>query len=132
MNKVLVVEDEPDNAKMMSRMLRMRGFEVALAADGNTAVEMARSQRPDIIVMDLLLVGGIDGSEATRQIKSDPATRMIPIIMLSASQLASFQNEAFQAGAQDVDTKPVDFDRLIEKLQALLTSGRPTHSGFPD
>jgi two-component system, cell cycle response regulator DivK len=120
--KILVVEDEPDNARMISRMLRMRGFEVVLAVDGDTAASMAKSQRPDLIVMDLLLAGGIDGSEATRQIKSAPETQGVPVIMLSASHLASFQNEAFEAGADDVDTKPVDFDRLTGKIAALLTT----------
>ncbi len=122
MTRILVVEDEPDNARMMSRMLRMRGYEVLLAADGDTAVAMARTERPDLIVMDLLLAGGIDGSEATRQIKSDPMMQTTPVIMLSASHLASFQNEAFEAGAEDVDTKPVDFDRLIGKISALLAA----------
>ena len=120
MTTILVVEDEPDNARMLARMLRMRGFEVVLAATGNAAVETAFSQQPDVIVMDLLLAGGIGGSEATRRIKSAPATQAIPVIMLSASHLASFQAEAFDAGADDVDTKPVDFDRLIGKIRSLL------------
>lgn len=119
MSKVLVVEDEPDNARMLARMLRMRGFEVLVAADGDTAVELTAQQRPDVVVMDLLLAGAIDGSEATRRIKSAPGTRGVPVIILSASQLASFQTEAFEAGASDVDTKPVDFDRLVGKIQTL-------------
>ncbi len=120
MNKLLLVEDEADNARMMSRMLRMRGYEVVLAADGATAVEMARQHLPDAIIMDLLLAGGIDGLEATRRIKSDAATQRIPIIILSAMQLASFQTQALEAGAADVDDKPVDFDRLVGKIQTVL------------
>jgi CheY-like chemotaxis protein len=121
MSKVLVVEDEPDNARMLARMLRMRGFEVLVAADGETAVALAAEHRPDVVLMDLLLAGVIDGSEATRQIKSAPATQGVPVIILSASQLASFQAEALQAGASDVDTKPVDFDRLVGKIEALTS-----------
>jgi two-component system, cell cycle response regulator DivK len=118
--KVLVVEDEPDNARMIARTLRMRGYEVVLAADGKTAVDMAGSQQPDVILMDLLLAGGMGGSEATRQIKSAATTHSIPVIMLSASHLASFQTEAFEAGADEVDTKPVEFDRLISKMEAII------------
>jgi two-component system, cell cycle response regulator DivK len=119
MSKILVVEDEPDNAKLLARMLRKRGYEVVIAADGKTAVDMAGLHQPVAIIMDLLLAGGMDGLEATRQIKSAPSTQAIPVIILSASYLASFQNEALDAGADDVDTKPVEFDRLVGKIQAL-------------
>lgn len=120
MSKILIVEDEPANARMMARMLRMRGFDVVTAADGSTGIEMADGERPDLIIMDLILEGGMSGSEATRIIKSAPATQGIPVIVLSASHLASFQKEAFEVGASDVDTKPVEFDRLIGKIEALL------------
>jgi len=119
-SKLLVVEDEADNARMMARMLRMRGYEVLLAADGQTAVQMARQHLPDAIIMDLLLAGGIDGLEATRQIKAESSTQEIPVIVLSAMQLASFESQAIEAGAADVDDKPVDFARLVGKIQAVL------------
>ena len=131
MSKILVVEDEPDNAKMLARMLRMRGYEVVVAADGVTGVAMATQHRPDVILMDLLLAGQIDGSEATRQITSAPDTRTIPVIILSASHLASFQKEAFQAGAADVDTKPVEFDRLVGKIERLIHPSRVGTAAAP-
>ena len=122
MKRLLLVEDEPDNARMMARMLRMRGYEVVLADDGQTAIEMASQFLPDVIIMDLLLAGGIDGLEATRRIKSEAATRDIPIIVLSAMQLVAFQTQAIEAGAAEVDDKPVDFDRLIGKIETVLLS----------
>ena len=82
MSNLLLVEDDADNARMMARMLRMRGFDVVLAADGATAVEMARQHLPDAIIMDLLLAGGMDGLEATRQIKEETSTKGIPVIVL--------------------------------------------------
>jgi two-component system, cell cycle response regulator DivK len=120
MTTILIVEDDADNARMMARMLRMRGYQVLNALDGRTAVDMTRQHRPDLILMDLFLEGGIDGLEATRQIKADATTQTIPIIVLSATQTAAFQDEALRAGAVDVDDKPVEFDRLEAKIRAAL------------
>ena len=120
MTKLLLVEDDRDNARMIARLLSLRGFETTVAESGEEAIRLVGEMAPDAIIMDLALPGGMSGLEATRQIKSAPETGSIPIIILSASTLASFRNEALAAGADDVDTKPVDVDRLTEKISALL------------
>jgi DNA-binding response OmpR family regulator len=120
MTKVLLVEDEPDNAKMIARTMRMRGFDVVVAMDGEAAVEKAQEHRPDVILMDFYLPGDVSGLDATRRIKSSPETSGTPLIMLSALGAASFERDSIEAGANDTDEKPVDFNRLIGKIKSLL------------
>jgi two-component system, cell cycle response regulator DivK len=119
MTKVLLVEDNEMNRDMLSRRLIRRGFEVSFAIDGREGVNLARSERPDIILMDMSLPI-IDGWEATRQVKADDATRGIPVIGLTAHAMSGDREKAMEAGCDDYDTKPVELERLIGKMQKLL------------
>ena len=116
---LLVVEDNEPSREALSRRLARRGYGVVAAEDGLAAVEMAHSAMPDLILMDLGLPG-IDGWEATARLKADLATREIPIIVLSAHAMTSDRTLALAAGGDDFDTKPVRFERLLEKIEALL------------
>jgi two-component system, cell cycle response regulator DivK len=118
---IMVVEDNEASRDALSRRLERRGYRIVLAVNGHEAVSMGRSARPDLILMDLGLPG-IDGWEATRQLKSDPATSQIPIIVLSAHAMTNDRDMALAAGGDDFDTKPVRFQTLLEKIEALLTS----------
>ena len=122
MPKILLVEDNEMNRDMLSRRLTRNGFEIAIAVDGQQGVEKAVSERPDIILMDLSLPV-MDGWEATRRIKADPATRAIPVIALTANALVEDREKAMAAGCNDYDTKPVELPRLLGKIDALL--GKP-------
>jgi two-component system, cell cycle response regulator DivK len=119
MTKVLLVEDNEMNRDMLSRRLIRRGYEVSFAIDGREGVNLARSERPDIILMDMSLPI-IDGWEATRQVKADDATRSIPVIGLTAHAMSGDREKAMEAGCDDYDTKPVELERLIGKIQKLL------------
>ena len=119
MTKILYVEDNEDNVYMLRARLRRAGFEVAVATDGDQGVAMAASEAPDLIVMDLSLPV-LDGWEATRRLKGAPDTRAIPIIALSAHAMEGDRAKAIAAGCDDYYTKPVDFPRLLGKIQALL------------
>jgi CheY-like chemotaxis protein len=119
MSKILLVEDNEMNRDMLSRRLERKGFEVVMAVDGLAGVDMASSSNPDIILMDLSLPE-IDGWEATRQIKADPDTQSIPIIALTAHAMAGDEEKAREAGCDDYDTKPVNLNRLLEKIGNLL------------
>ncbi len=119
MTKVLVVEDNEMNRDMLSRRLLRRGYEVVIAIDGEQGVSMARSDSPDLILMDISLPK-IDGYEATRQIKSDDEMANIPIIALTAHAMAGDRGKALEAGCNDYDTKPVEFKRLLGKIEGLL------------
>lgn len=119
MAKILLVEDNEMNRDMLSRRLVRRGHEVVVGVDGQKGVEMAASESPDIILMDMSLPV-IDGWEATRRIKADGGTAGIPIIALTAHAMVSDREKALQAGCDDYDTKPVDLDRLLSKIEALL------------
>jgi CheY-like chemotaxis protein len=116
---LMVVEDNEPSREALSRRLMRRGYAIVAAADGREAVDMARSVKPDLILMDLGLPG-IDGWEATAQLKGDETTRHIPIIVLSAHAMTSDRTLALAAGGDDFDTKPVRFERLLEKIEALL------------
>ncbi|RDV04960.1 response regulator [Undibacter mobilis] len=116
--KVLLVEDNEMNRDMLSRRLARNGYEVIMAVDGEQAVTMASSVSPDIILMDMSLPV-IDGWEATRRVKADPATKAIPVIALTAHAMAEDEKKARDAGCDDFDTKPVDIQRLIGKMKAL-------------
>lgn len=119
MTKLLYVEDNEDNVFMLTRRLARKGYEVVVAADGDEGVAMARSERPALILMDLSLPG-MDGWEATRILKADPDTRGIPVIALSAHAMDEHRTQAMEAGCDDFDTKPVDFERLLSKIETLL------------
>ena len=121
MSRILLVEDNEMNRDMLSRRLERKAFEVAIAVDGQAGVNMATSESPDLILMDLSLPV-IDGWEATRQIKADPATQMIPLIALTAHAMAGDEQKALEAGCDDYDTKPVNFSRLLGKIGNLLGS----------
>jgi CheY-like chemotaxis protein len=119
MAKVLLVEDNEMNRDILSRRLSRRGYVVVFAMDGQQGVEMARSEKPDIILMDMSLPV-MDGWEATRRIKSDDAMRNAPVIGLTAHAMSGDREKALKAGCDDYDTKPVELDRLIEKIERLL------------
>jgi CheY-like chemotaxis protein len=119
MPKVLLVEDNEMNRDMLSRRLERKGFDVVFALDGQAAVEMADSEQPDLILMDMSLPV-MDGWEATRRIKANDKLTNIPIIALTAHAMSGDREKALQAGCEEYDTKPVDFPRLIEKINVLL------------
>jgi two-component system cell cycle response regulator DivK len=119
MPKILLVEDNEMNWDMLSRRLRRKGYEVIIATDGEQGVAMARSEAPELILMDMSLPV-LDGWEATRQIKAAPETQDIPIIALTAHAMAGDQEKALQAGCDDYDTKPIEFRRLLTKMQLFL------------
>ena len=125
MTRVLIVEDDELNRDSLRRLLRRRGFEIQLAVDGQEGVDVARAELPDLILMDMSLPI-IDGWEATRRLKAEPATRKIPIIALTAHALTSDRDRALTAGCDDYDTKPIDLDRLLPKINALLSSSSQT------
>jgi two-component system cell cycle response regulator DivK len=122
MAKILYVEDNDDNVYMLVGRLKRRGFEVCAAPDGEHGVAAVRTERPDIVLMDLSLPG-IDGWEAARRLKAAPETKAIPIIALSAHAMAGDREKALAAGCDDYDTKPIDLERLLAKVRALLPQG---------
>ncbi len=119
MAKILLVEDNQMNRDMLSRRLTRKGYEVVIAVDGEQGMAMARSEAPDLILMDMSLPV-LDGWEATRQLKSAPETQAIPIIALTAHAMAGDREKAVEAGCNDYDTKPIEMPRLLEKIEALL------------
>ena len=124
MTKILYIEDNEDNIYMLSRRLTRKGFEVIIAKDGAEGLEKAQSDAPDLIIMDLDLPV-MDGWEATRRLKASDATRAIPVIALSAHAMAEDRDKALEAGCDDFDTKPIDFERLLGKIHSRL----PGNSG---
>ena len=124
MTKVLYVEDNDDNIYMLKMRLELLGdFEVVTAENGERGCEMAASEQPDIILMDLEMPI-IDGWEATRRLKGNPQTRSIPVIALSAHALAGEREKALAAGCDEFDTKPIEFDRLVATLRRILAVRR--------
>jgi CheY-like chemotaxis protein len=119
MAKVLLVEDNEMNRDMLSRRLTKKGHEVVVAVDGGEGVAKARSEGPDLILMDMSLPVK-NGWEATAEIKKDPATSSIPVIALTAHAMAGDREQALEAGCDDFDTKPVELPRLLEKMANLL------------
>lgn len=119
MAKILLVEDNEMNRDMLSRRLERKGYEVIIAVDGNQGVEVARANKPDLILMDMSLPE-LDGWEATRLLKNDSGTANIPIIALTAHAMSGDREKALEAGCNDYDTKPIEFPRLLEKMQKLL------------
>jgi two-component system, cell cycle response regulator DivK len=122
MPTVLIVEDNEPSRDALARRLERRGYTALLAVDGRQGVSMARSAQPDLVLMDLGLPE-IDGWEATTQLKNSHETQHIPIIVLSAHAMTNDRDIALAAGADDFDTKPVQFQRLIEKIETLLAKG---------
>jgi len=120
--RILLVEDNAFNADMLTRRLERAGFAVILAEDGLLAIDRARMDRPDLILMDVSLPN-IDGLEATRRLKADEATVAIPVIVLTAHAMMSDREAAFASGCQEFETKPVEFARLLEKITRLLPTG---------
>ncbi|MDX1674618.1 MAG: response regulator [Longimicrobiales bacterium] len=119
MPKILLVEDDEMNRDMLSRRLMKRDYDVVIATDGEQGVSMARSEDPDIVLMDMSLPV-MDGWTATRTLKADPATEAIPIIALTAHAMSGDEDKARAAGCDDFDTKPVELDRLLGKIRALI------------
>ena len=125
MSKLLLVEDNEMNRDMLSRRLERRGYQVVMAVDGEEGIRVAQSEAPDLILMDMSLPV-IDGWEATRRLKAAPETQSIPILAFTAHAMSGDREKALEAGCDDYDTKPIEFSRLIEKIQALLgESGTP-------
>ena len=124
MPKILLVEDNEMNRDMLSRRLEKRGYTLALAVDGGAGVAMAKSEKPDLILMDMSLPV-IDGWEATKQIKADPGTAGIPVIALTAHAMESDRLKAIGAGCDDFATKPVELARLLGKIEELLKKFPP-------
>ena len=118
MPKVLIVEDNEMNRDMLSRRLERRGFEVVIAVDGGEGVAMARSESPDLVLMDMSLPV-MNGWEATQAIRADAALAHLPVIALTAHSMPGDREKAMEAGCNDYDTKPVDLPRLLAKMAAL-------------
>jgi CheY-like chemotaxis protein len=123
MHKILLVEDNEMNRDMLTRRLQRHGFSVCCAVDGASGVAMAASDGPDLILMDVAL-GEMDGWEATQLIRANPATSEIPIIALTAHALASDRAKSVEVGCSDFDTKPIDLQRLLGKMRALLPEAK--------
>ena len=119
MSKILIVEDNEMNRDMLSRRLERKGFDVVMAEDGQKGVDMSKSENPDLILMDLSLPV-MDGWEATSTIKSDESTEDIPIIVLTAHAMSGDREKALEAGADEYDTKPIDFKRLLGKIKDFI------------
>lgn len=117
--RILLVEDNEMNRDMLCRRLARKGYTVLVAADGVEGLSIARAEMPDLVIMDLSLPG-IDGWEATRRLKADAATASIPVIALTAHAMSTDRDKALAAGCNDFDTKPVDFARLISKIDRML------------
>jgi len=128
MPRILLVEDNEMNRDMLSRRLQRRGYEVVLAVDGQEGVELAQSDQPDLILMDMSLPV-IDGWEATRALKAAAGTRHIPVIALTAHAMSTDRDKALEAGCDDYDTKPIELQRLLGKMEALLGRALPENSG---
>ena len=122
MPRILYIEDHEDNAYVIAQRLGRRGYDVVVAGDGETGLEIARTESPALILMDLSLPA-LDGWEASRRLKAAPATRQIPIIALSAHAMPGDRERALAAGCDDYDVKPVDIARLLAKVEALLRKG---------
>ena len=121
MSKILIVEDNEMNRDMLSRRLIRRGYDVVMAIDGEQGINAAKSECPDLILMDMSLPV-VDGWDATRRLKAEPQTRAIPIIGLTAHAMAGDREKVIDAGCDDYDTKPVELPRLLQKIEVLLHS----------
>ena len=130
--KILLVEDNEMNRDMLSRRLARKGYEVVLACDGQAGVDMADSEAPDLVLMDMSLPV-LDGWEATRRLKANERTRHLPVIALTAHAMSGDRDKALEAGCNDYDTKPIDLARLLGKIETLLAASaeRKDPAGAP-
>jgi two-component system, cell cycle response regulator DivK len=117
--RILIVEDNEMNRDMLTRRLQRKGYDVVSAVDGQTGLDSARRQAPDLVLMDMSLPV-LDGWEATRQLKADSNLQMIPVIALTAHAMSGDREKALAAGCDDYDTKPIELPRLLRKIEALL------------
>ena len=122
MPKILIVEDNELNRDMLTRRLTRNGYDIIAACDGLEGIKMAADQKPDLILMDMSLPV-LSGWDATKRLKASSDTHSIPIIALTAHAMASDREQAFEAGCDDYDTKPIELERLIDKIQSLLDAG---------
>ena len=122
--RIVYVEDDGDNVYVLTRRLGRRGYDVTVASDGAAGIETVRKLRPALVLMDMSLPV-MDGWEATRQLKADPATRGIPVIGLSSHAMVGDREAALAAGCDDYETKPIEIERLLAKMQELLARGAP-------
>ncbi len=120
MPRLLLVEDNEMNRDMLSRRLLRKGYELTIAVDGHEALDRAQKDNPDLILMDISLPGGLDGWEATRKLKADPATQRIPVIALTAHALSTDRDKSLAAGCDEYETKPIDLVSLTRKIDALI------------
>ena len=130
MARILCVEDSDDSLFMLHRRLSRAGFDVKVAINGAEGVDWAKTLLPDLVVMDLNLPG-LNGLEATRRLKSQPETRHIPVLVLTANTSKKSRDDAFSAGCDDFETKPIDFGSVLEKIRALLSRGEKAPSEQP-
>jgi two-component system, cell cycle response regulator DivK len=128
MPKLLLVEDNEESRDALSRHLRRKGYEILIAVGGQQGVDVARAETPDLILMDMSLPV-LDGWEATRQLKAAPPSHGIPVIALTAHGMAGDRERALEAGCDDYDTKPIEFQRLLAKIQSLLEKKAPPARG---
>jgi CheY-like chemotaxis protein len=124
MPRILLIDDNEPNRQFLSRRLSRRGYEVILAEDGVAGIEMAKAEKPDLILMDMNMPR-LDGWEATRQIKADPSISTVPVIGLTAYAMVGDRERAIDAGCAEYHTKPVEFDKLLAQIEALLRSPMP-------
>jgi CheY-like chemotaxis protein len=122
MARILLVEDNEMNRDMLSRRLERKGHEVAIAVNGREGIEMAKAGGYDLVLMDMSLPE-VDGWEATRQLRAEPETERIPVIALTSHVMLGDREKALEAGCDDYDTKPIEFKRLMRKIEALLDGG---------
>lgn len=120
MSRILIVEDNEMNRDMLSRRLQRKGYDVLIAVDGDQGIAMAQREAPDLILMDMSLPA-VDGWEAARRLKAAPETRSMPIIALTAHAMSGDRDKALQAGCDDYETKPIEFPRLLQKMEAWLS-----------
>ena len=128
MSRILLVEDNEMNRDMLSRRLQRRGYEVLIAVDGQMGIDMAKANKPDLILMDMSLPV-MDGWEATRALKVNASTRNIPVIALTAHAMSTDRDKAIEAGCDDYDTKPIELTRLLGKMEALIPGEKAVVTG---
>jgi two-component system, cell cycle response regulator DivK len=121
MSKILLVEDNEINRDMLSRRLMRRGFEMVIAIDGEEGITLAQQESPDLVLMDMSLPV-LDGWEATKRLKADPETQNIPVIALTAHAMTEDRDRCLAVGCDDYDTKPINFPRLLEKIETYLNN----------
>ena len=124
MPRILIIEDNEENRESLARRLQRRGYDIVMAADGQQGVEMAKSERPDLVLMDMNMPI-LDGWRASQMIRTDSATETLPIIGLSAHAVSGDREKALQAGCSEYHTKPVDFSQLMTQIETLIRNGGP-------